>query len=54
VHGRASAWRLRGTWLESWRLDGLHTVSARKEEAKTLREASSLSSWRGIVVAQRP
>jgi hypothetical protein len=46
AHGCASAWCLRGTGLGSWRLDGLHAVSARKEEAEALREASLSSSWR--------
>jgi hypothetical protein len=47
THGRASAWCLRGAGLGSWRLDGLHVVSARKEEAEALRETSLSSSWRG-------
>jgi hypothetical protein len=46
THGRASAWCLCGVGLGSWRLDGLHEVSARKEEAEALREISLLSSWR--------
>jgi hypothetical protein len=46
AHGRASAWRLRGAGLGSWRLDGPHTVSARKEEAEALREALSSGAWR--------
>jgi hypothetical protein len=54
AHGGASAWRLHGAGLGSWRLDGPHVVSARKDEAEALHEALSLSSWRDIVVAQRP
>jgi hypothetical protein len=45
THGCASAWCLRGEGLGSWRLDGPHTVSARKEEAKALCETSLSSSW---------
>jgi hypothetical protein len=46
THERASTWCLRGMGLGSWRLDGTHAVSARKEEAEALREASLSSSWR--------
>jgi hypothetical protein len=46
AHGRASAWCLRGAELGSWRLDGPHTVSAKKEEAEALCETSLSSSWR--------
>jgi hypothetical protein len=47
THRRASAWCLRGVGLGSWRLDGPHAVSARKEKAEALRETSLSSSWRG-------
>jgi hypothetical protein len=47
THGRASAWCLHDAGLGSWRLDRLHAVSARKEEAEALLETSLSSSWRG-------
>jgi hypothetical protein len=47
THKRASAWCLHGAGLGSWRLDGPHAVSARKEGAEALRETSLSSSWRG-------
>jgi hypothetical protein len=52
THGRANAWCLRGAGLRSWRLDGPHVVSARKEEAEVLREASLPSSWHCDVTPQ--
>jgi hypothetical protein len=36
----------RGAGLGSWRLDGPHAVSARKEEQEAMREALSLGAWR--------
>jgi hypothetical protein len=45
THGCANAWCLRGAGLGSWRLDGSHALSARKEEAEALRKTSMSSSW---------
>jgi hypothetical protein len=43
---RASTWCLHSAGFVSWRLDGLHAVSGRKEEAEALHETSMSSSWR--------
>jgi hypothetical protein len=45
VHEHASAWCQRGAQLGSWRLDGLHAGSARKEEAEALCKALSPGAW---------